>query len=222
MTVVDHGVSVQVVNVLLVEATPVIRDGIRVVLANEPDVGLVAEAVSARDAVQLASRLRPDVVVADLPDLALMCRQIRPYCTAVLAFTDAQDDRTVMAAIRAGVRGYLPKTSTPEDLVRAIRSVAVGQAVFGAHVADRVTELLFNRPAEAFADLTRREREILDLLAQGLSNAAIAYQLHLTTKTIRNHSSGIFAKLGVSNRAAAMVAARTAGLGAHSPAKMVM
>jgi DNA-binding NarL/FixJ family response regulator len=213
MTVLDHGVSVQVVTVLLVDATPVIRDGIRFLLADEPDVRVVAEAVSAREAVQLASRLRPDVIVADLPDLALMSGQVRTYCTAVLAFTDIQDDRTVMTAIRAGVRGYLPKTSTPEDLIRAIRSVAVGQAVFGAHVANRVTELLFHRPAEQFPGLTRREREILDLLAQGMSNAAIAYQLHVTPKTIRNHASGIFAKLGVSTRAAAIVAAHAAGLG---------
>src|SRR5437867_636386 len=176
MTVVDHGVSVQVVSVLLVEATPVIRDGIRFMLADEPDVRLVGETVSEREAVQLAATLRPDVVVADLPDLPLLCRRIRTHCTAVLAFTDEQDDRTVMAAIRAGVRGYLPKTSTPADLVRAIRSVAAGQAVFGAHVANRVTELLFNRPTEVFADLTRREREILDLLAEGLSNSAIAYR----------------------------------------------
>jgi DNA-binding NarL/FixJ family response regulator len=215
MTAVQHEVDTQVVTLMLVDAMPVVRGGLRVALAHEEGITVVAEAATGRDALVEATRHQPDVLVADLPtaELTALCREVQRFGTAVLAFTDDHDDVSVTSAIRAGVRGYLPKSAAADDLIRAIRSVAGGQAIFGAHVAGKVTELLFARPAPPFTELTPREREVLDLIAVGLSNSAIAHRLNVTTKTVRNHTSGIFAKLGVAGRAGAIALARGAGLG---------
>jgi DNA-binding NarL/FixJ family response regulator len=204
--------------VVHVDAMPVVRDGLRAIFAGETDITIAAEGATRQDAVLLATRHRPDVLVVDLApaELVAVSREVLPLGTAVLAFTDEQDDVSVMAAIRAGIRGYLPKSADPDDLVRAIRGMAGGQAIFGAHVAGKVTELLFAQPTTPFAGLTPREREILNLLAAGLSNATISYRLTVTAKTVRNHMSGIFTKLGVTSRAEAIVRARKAGLGQKS------
>ncbi|TCO62669.1 LuxR C-terminal-related transcriptional regulator [Actinocrispum wychmicini] len=213
MTLVHYELSTRLVTVIVVDAMPVMRDGIRTVLAGEPDIKVAAEAATGRDAVQLAAGHRPDVLVADLPsnELAATCREVQRFGTATVAFTDQQDDTSVLAAIRAGVLGHLPKSASPDDLVRAVRGVAGGHVIFGAHVADRVTRLLFSKPADPLDRLTPREREILDLMAVGLSNPAIAHRLRVTAKTIRNYASGIVTKLGVPGRAEAIGLARNLG-----------
>jgi DNA-binding NarL/FixJ family response regulator len=116
--------------------------------------------------------------------------------------------------MRAGARGYILKGAGQEDIVRAVRGVAAGEAIFGQNVAHRVLDLLATpRAPDPFPDLTTREREVLDLVAAGLGNAIIARRLHLAPKTVSNHISAIFAKLRVADRAAAIVRAREAGLG---------
>jgi DNA-binding NarL/FixJ family response regulator len=134
----------------------------------------------------------------------------------VLVFTMVEDDETVLAAIRAGARGYVHKCAQPEDILLAVRGVAAGQAVFGPRIAGRLAELLavgVGAPSMPFPQLTSRERQVLDLVAAGAGNSAIAHRLQLAPKTIANHVSAIFAKLQVTDRAEAVIQARDAGLG---------
>ena len=131
------------------------------------------------------------------------------------------DDEVVFAAVRAGARGYLLKGAQRAELLRAVRAVASGEAIFGPGVARRLMAW-FARPApaadrEAFPELTDREREILDLVARGRSNAEITAQLVLSPKTVRNHVSNIFSKLQVRDRSEAIVRAREAGMGGEEP-----
>jgi len=123
------------------------------------------------------------------------------------------DDDSVFAAMRAGARGYLVKGASQQEIVRAITAVAAGEAIFGPGLARRALQVLGSPPEPAFAQLTRRERQVLELIASGLSNQAIAAELGLSTNTISNHISSIFGKLQVGSRAEAIVRARSAGLG---------
>ncbi|ONI81197.1 hypothetical protein ALI144C_21910 [Actinosynnema sp. ALI-1.44] len=201
---------------VLADRAPVVRDGLRALLASHDDIHVVAEAATSRDTLFETLRWRPDVLLLDFDrtDLISTCREIRRSApdTGVLVFSDCDDDSTVLATIRTGVLGYVPKSAPESDLVRAIHNVAAGQAVFGKHVAGKITELLHTQPPEAFPDLTRREREILHLLVVGMPVPAIANRLALASKTVRNHTSGIFHKLGVASRDEAVVLARRAGL----------
>jgi DNA-binding NarL/FixJ family response regulator len=211
-----RGVGIVVVPDCQLSVTVVVVDPARSRLVAD-GISVLAETANARDAVREIAHHQPDVLVVDLGvgELAAVCREVRRVApnTAVLVFTDSQDDRSIMGAIRAGVRGYLPKSAAPDDLARAIRGVAGGQAIFGAHVAGKVTELLFARRPVPFPDLTPREREILGLIAAGVPNTVIAVRLSVATKTVRNYASGIFTKLGVAGRTEAMMLARNEGLG---------
>ena len=164
---------------------------------------------------------RPDVAILDLQmpgqDGFAATREIRRVApdVAVLVLTMSDDDDSVFAAMRAGARGYLVKGAEQEEIGRAVRAVASGEAIFGPGVAQRVLRF-FATPvpvADPFPQLTAREREILDLLAAGLANSAIAVRLGLSPKTVANHLSSIFAKLQVADRAQAILRAREAGLG---------
>jgi DNA-binding NarL/FixJ family response regulator len=210
------------VRVVVADDHPIVRDGLRVLLDSLPDMELVGEATTGREAVRSAVVDRPDVIVMDLrmPDLdgatatAEICRTAPDV--AVLVLTMLDDDDWVFAAMRAGARGYLVKGASQAEIVRAITAVAAGEAIFGPGVALRVLRFFANPPAAAqpaFPGLSPREREVLDLIASGLSNAAIAGRLGLATKTVGNHTSAIFAKLQVAGRAEAIIRARDAGLG---------
>jgi DNA-binding NarL/FixJ family response regulator len=210
------------VRVVVADDHPIVRDGLRALLASLPDVDLVGEATTGRDAVRSAVTDRPDVVIMDLrmPDLdgttatAEICR-VAPD-VAVLVLTMLDDDDSVFAAMRAGARGYLVKGASQQEIVRAITAVAAGEAIFGPGVARRVLRYFASPPAAAqpaFPALSPREREVLDLIAGGLTNAAIAGRLGLSAKTVGNHTSAIFAKLQVAGRAEAIIRAREAGLG---------
>jgi DNA-binding NarL/FixJ family response regulator len=209
------------VRVVVADDHPIVRDGLRALLASLPDIELVGEATNGREAVRSAVTDRPDVMVMDLrmPDLdgvaatAEICRAAPDV--AVLVLTMLDDDDSVFAAMRAGARGYLVKGASQQDIVRAITAVAAGEAIFGPGVARRVLRYFTAPPAAqpAFPELSPREREVLDLIAGGLSNAAIAGRLGLSTKTVGNHTSAIFAKLQVAGRAEAIIRAREAGLG---------
>jgi DNA-binding NarL/FixJ family response regulator len=209
------------IRVAIADDHPVVRDGLRALFASLSDVDLVAEASTGREAVRAAVTSRPDVLVMDLrmPDLdgAAATAEIarRAPEVAVLVLTMFEDDESVFAAMRAGARGYLVKGASQEEIWRAITAVAGGGAVFGPGVARRVLEYFAAPPraADPFPELTPREREVLDLIAAGLPNAAIAGRLGLAGKTVGNHISTIFAKLQVATRAEAIIRARDAGLG---------
>jgi DNA-binding NarL/FixJ family response regulator len=215
------------IRVVLVDDHPVFRHGLTALLAAMPDIEVLAEGATGHDAVRLAAELRPDVVVMDLNMPELNGVEATRLVTAqhpevgVLVLTMFEDDDSVFAAMRAGAQGYLVKGADGPEVLRAITSVAGGEAIFGPSVARRVLAYL-TRPLSVhdervFPDLTGREREVLELVAAGLGNAAIAHRLSLSPKTVRNNVSSIFAKLQVADRAEAIVRARRAGLGLDGP-----
>lgn len=208
--------------VMIADDHPVFRDGLRATLSVDPDILLVGEAGTGREAADLAARLRPTLVVMDIqmPDMNGIeaTRKIvaASPTTNVLIVTMFEDDASVFAAMRAGARGYVLKGVRSAELLRAIRAVASGEAVFSPAIAERLTEyfgaMRNTVPPPVFPELTEREREILELVARGLKNAEIAQQLYLSPKTVRNHISSIFDKLQLADRAQAIVRAREAGL----------
>lgn len=209
--------------VLVADDHPTFRRGLRAVFDSVDGFAVVGEAADGESAVALAAELQPDVVVMDLnmPGLNGIDATRRIVAAdgqvAVLVLTMLDQDEAVFAAMRAGARGYVVKGADTEDVLRALESVARGDAVFGPAVASRVLSYL-TRPLSArdpvlFPELTEREREVLELLARGRSNNQIAGELFVAPKTVRNQVSSIFAKLQVSDRAEAIVRARRAGLG---------
>jgi len=214
---------VESLRVAIADDHPVFRDGLRALLSSLPDVEVVGEASTGEEAVTLAQHLRPDVVVMDLnmPDvngIEATRRIIEDDPNAnVLMLTMFEDDDSVFAAMRAGARGYLVKGSNQTEIIRAIEAVGAREAVFGAPIAQRMIEYFSTARTEsvepAFPQLTDRERHVLDFIAQGTSNQAIAQSLVISPKTVRNHVSNIFSKLQVADRAEAIVRAREAGLG---------
>ena len=211
------------IRLVVADDHPLFRDGLRTLVALEAGLEVVGEAENGADAVELARELEPDVVVMDLHMPALngieATRRIVEALpdVGVLVLTMFEDDDSVFAAMRAGARGYLLKGAGHDEVVRAVEAVARGEAIFGPAIATRVIEF-FSRPSQPpqpFPDLTGREREILELIAQGRSNAEIAAHFVLSPKTVRNNVSSIFTKLRVADRSQAIVRAREAGLG-HS------
>lgn len=209
------------IRVLVVDDHPLFRYGLRSALASSSDIEVISEAVSGTAAVALANSLRPDVIVMDLnlPGLTGVeaTRRIVEANPAirVLVLTMLDDDDSVFAALRAGARGYLLKGADPDDIVRAIHAVAESEAIFGPAIATRLASFFATAMpprAEAFPELTDRERDILWLIARGESNATIARRLVLSSKTVRNHVSNIYHKLKVTDRAQATARAREAGL----------
>ncbi|MEU4293838.1 response regulator transcription factor [Kribbella sp. NPDC026596] len=212
------------IRVVLADDHPVVRAGLAALLTSLDGIEVVGVASTGREAVREVITMRPDVAVLDLqmPDLDgfAATRELARSApdVAVLVLTMFEDDDSVFAAMRAGARGYLVKGAEQEEIARAIRAVAAGEAIFGPGVARRVLGFFSAPPpaAEPFPELTTREREILDLLAAGLSNTAIADRLNLASKTVANNVSTIFTKLGTADRSAAIIQARNAGLGSDA------
>lgn len=209
------------IRVLIADDHPLFRDGLRVMLEAADGFEVVGEATAGEEAVALTASLRPDVALMDIAMPGVNgIEATRRIVTAdpqarVLMLTMLDDDDSVFAALRAGARGYLLKGARQEEALRAIRAVANGEAIFGPVIAQRMAQYFaVRRPATAsFPELTEREREVLDLIAQGRSNAQIAGDLVVSLKTVRNHVSTIFNKLQVADRAQAMDVARRRGLG---------
>jgi DNA-binding NarL/FixJ family response regulator len=209
--------------VLIVDDHPVFLAGLRMLLEADPRTEVVGEACTGAEAIDLAALTQPDAVVMDLhlPDIngveaTRTITQTSPHI-GVLVLTMYDDDESVFAAMRAGARGYLLKGAGYSDIVHAIAAVGSGTAVFGPGIAQRLIDYFAAQrtavAAAPFPELTEREREILNLIAGGFNNTAIAEKLFLSAKTVRNHVSNIFSKLQVADRAQAIVRARKAGLG---------
>ncbi|HEX5578777.1 MAG TPA: response regulator transcription factor [Candidatus Limnocylindria bacterium] len=210
--------------VVVADDHPLFRDGLRNMIGAMPEAELIGEASSGDEAVELALRLRPQVVLMDiqLPGRngieATRAITDRAPDVAVLMLTMFEDDDSVFAAMRAGARGYLLKGADHDELIRAIEGVAHGEAIFGPGVARRVMALFaaapaLSRDAQPFPELTDRERDVLELIAQGHANTVIAHRLGIAEKTVRNHVSIVFNKMQVVDRSQAIVRAREAGMG---------
>jgi DNA-binding NarL/FixJ family response regulator len=211
-----------VTRVLVVDDHPLFIDGVRAALTSD-EIEVVGEAGSCADALAQARSLQPDVVLMDLnlPDGSGI-DATRELVSAqpgvrVLVMTMSDDDDAVVAAMRAGARGYVIKGTGRRDLVQSVLTVAAGGAVFSPTVADRMSAFFAGLAAqpgrELFPQLSDREREVLDLVARGWDNRRIAKELFLSDKTVRNHVSAVFAKLDVADRTEAIARARRAGLG---------
>lgn len=215
--------TVDPIRILIADDHTLFRDGLRSLFASLPETHLVGEAASGEEAIALAEALQPDVVLMDIQMSGLngieATRRIThasPHMGVVMV-TMFEDDESVFAAMRAGARGYVLKGADQEEMLRAIHSAARGEALFGPAIAARLTRFFAApRPSaqpDLFPDLTDREREVLDLIAQGRNNEAIADELVISRKTVRNHVSNILNKLQVADRAQAIVTARRAGMG---------
>ena len=213
----------EAIRVLIADDNARFRRGLRALLDATPDIEVVGEAADGAEAVALAERLQPDVVLMDLQmpgvdgiEATRRILETSPHI-GVLMLTMFEDDDSVFAAMRAGARGYLLKGARKAEILRAIRGVASGEAIFGPAIARRLMQYFAASrqagAAAAFPDLTEREREILALMAAHRTNPEIARRLSLSVKTVRNHVSNIFSKLQVADRAQAILRAREAGLG---------
>lgn len=212
------------IRIVIVDDHPLMREGLRALVASLPDIEVVGEAGDGAAARRETQLNNPDVVVMDLHmpgtngvEATQAILRAAP-ATRVLVLTMFEDDESVFAAMRAGASGYLVKGAQQDEIVRAIRSVAAGEAIFGPSVARRLIDFFAGGAsppaiAEPFPELTTREREVLDLIAAGKPNAAIARHLVISGKTVSNHISSIFNKLQVADRAQAIIRARQAGLG---------
>ena len=213
----------EVIRLVVVDDHPIFRDGLKSAL-NHDDIEVIAEAGTAEQAVEIVDREGPDVVLMDLqlPDGSGI-EATRAICAThpearILILTMTEDPDAVFAAIRAGARGYLVKGADRDELVRAIEAVNSGDAVFGSGIAERILKSFSNRSTETkpLPELTDREREVLGLVMQGLTNDAIGGRLFISRKTVRNHVSNILTKLQARDRHDAARLARDAGLGSPS------
>ena len=187
-----------------------------------PDTDVVGEAASGEEAITLAENLQPDVILMDIKMPGInglqAMREIlhtSPHIR-ILIVSMLEDDDSIFAAMRAGACGYVPKGANQAEMLRAIRAVANGEAIFGPGIAQRLIGFFSaSRPSvqsRIFPELTDREAEVLALISQGHTNEEIAEKLVLSLKTVRNHVSNIFSKLQVADRAQAVLRAREAGM----------
>ena len=219
----------QAIRIVIADDHPVFRFGLRALLNAMPDIEVVGEVSTGEEVIVMVDSVRPDVILMDINmpgtngiEATRRIRETNPD-TRILILTMLEDD-SVFAAMRAGARGYMVKGAEPTEVLRAIHAVADGEAIFSPGIAERLIHY-FTAPsvgaghrtpsAEApiFPELTQREREVLRLISQGLTNSAIAEQLLLSPKTVRNYITEIFSKLQVADRAQAIIQARDAGLG---------
>jgi DNA-binding NarL/FixJ family response regulator len=214
------------IRVLVADDHRLFREGVCALLGSLGGLEVVGEAATGLEAVALASELEPDVVLMDvqMPDLngleaTRRIRFQRPG-VGVIVVTMYEDDELVFAALRAGARGYVLKGAGQEHLVRAIEAVSRGEALYHPRIAERILQFFQTArrdlPLHAFPDLTEREREVLDAVARGRGNAAIAKGLGISAKTVRNHVSNVLGKLQVADRTQAALKAREAGFGEES------
>ncbi|HET9588543.1 MAG TPA: response regulator transcription factor [Anaerolineales bacterium] len=214
------------IRVLIADDHALFREGVRAILKSVPDIEIVGEAGTGQEALALASELSPGVILMDInmPDLngvEATQRILKTHPSVGIIFvTMLEDDDSLFSAMRAGARGYVLKGADKAEMLKSIRAVAEGEALFGPAIAARLLTFFHDKPPPKgkssptpFPDLTDREREILSCIAHGDTNTEIAEQLSISLKTVRNHVSSIFNKLQVTNRAQAAIRGRDAGLG---------
>lgn len=213
----------ETIRLLIADDQVITRSGLRALLATDAQIELVGEAHDGAKAIELAAALQPEVILMDLRmpgtngiEATRRIHRASPHI-GILVLTVFEDDTSVFPAIRAGARGYMLKNTEQDELLRAIRTVAAGGAIFSPGIAQRVLGYLSapapDLPGNVFDELTTREREILDLIAQGANNAEIAATLFLSPKTVSNHISNVLAKVQATDRAKLMLMALHAGLG---------
>ncbi len=216
------------IRILIVDDHTLFREGLRAILKTVPDIEIVGEAGGGTAAVQMALELQPEIILMDIqmqhPNGIEACRRIlaQQPAIAVIMLTMLEDSESLFAAMSAGAKGYVLKGADKAEVLKTIRAVAEGEVLFGAAIASRMTDFfrsmgsaprITHQQASPFPELTEREAEILELIAQGCSNPDIATRLNIAPKTISNHISNIFNKLQVADRAQAVIKARDAGLG---------
>jgi len=211
------------IRILIADDHTLFRDGMRALFGSIAGTEIVGEASTGQEAVSLALDQQPDIVLMDIQmpgingiEATRQIVQTSPHI-GVIVVTMLEEDDSVFAAMRAGARGYVLKGADQDEMLRVIRAVGRGEALFGSAVAQRLMEFFAAPRPEArlpvFPELTDREREVLTLIAQGYNNTEIARKLSISPKTVRNHASNIFSKLQVVDRAQAIIRAREAGLG---------
>ncbi len=211
------------IRILIADDHTLFRDGLKALFASIEDLDLVGEAADGKTAISSAEELQPDIVLMDIQMPGINGIEATRKIVAasphigVIVVSMLEDDDSVFAAMRAGARGYVLKGADQDQMIRTIRSVAAGEALFGAGIAERLMNFFANlspgTDARAFPELTEREHEVLGLIAKGHSNLEIANALVISHKTVRNHVSNIFSKLQVADRAHAIIRARDAGMG---------
>ena len=215
--------SAQPTRVVVADDHSLFRYGLKAMLANAEGFDVVGEATTGEEAVKKVTELEPDIVLMDIQmpgingiEATRRILETNPR-VGVVVVTMFEDDDSVFAAMRAGARGYVLKGADVEEVLKVLGAVAEGEAHFGPEIARRLMGFFSTpkpaAPSEVFPELTAREAEVLDLIAQGRNNAEIARRLYLSQKTVRNHVSNVFLKLQVADRAQAIVRAREAGLG---------
>jgi DNA-binding NarL/FixJ family response regulator len=215
------------IQVLIADDHVFYREGMRALLGNSPEITVIGEASNGDEVIAQASTLNPQVILMDLKmpgtngiDATRRIHESNPNI-GVLVITMFDDDDSVFAAMRSGARGYILKDADKDELVRAIVAVERGEAIFSPAIAQRMIQYFTTTPGrqstpkkpDEFDELTERELEILDLIAQGHNNMVIANKLSLSIKTVQNYVSSILTKLQVADRAQAIVRAREAGFG---------
>jgi DNA-binding NarL/FixJ family response regulator len=211
------------IHILIADDQAITRSGLRTLLESVPELEIVGEATNGAEVIELATSLQPDVILMDLrmPGINGIEATRRIHRTSphigILVVTIFADDTSVFPAIRAGARGYLLKDTDQAELVQAITTVARGGVIFSPGIAHKVLQYLSapppNVPKQAFDELTNRERDVLDLIARGYTNAEIAERLGLSPKTVSNNISNVLLKLQAVDRAKLMLLALEAGLG---------
>jgi DNA-binding NarL/FixJ family response regulator len=211
------------VRVLIIDDHPIFRDGMSQLLESVPGFEVVGEGSSGEEAVRLAAELSPDVVLMDIGmpgmngiEATRAVLEVRPSARVVV-LTMYEEPDSVFAALRAGARGYLLKDAESDDITRAVRAVANGDAIFGPAVAERLAAFFrpgsSARPPAPFPELTARETEVLELISRGLTNQEMATHFGVSLKTIQNHVANVLGKLHVVDRTQAAIRGREAGLG---------
>ncbi len=210
------------IRLVLADDQPLVRAGLRLILGSEPDIDIVAECNDGTEAVEATRQHRPDAVLMDvrMPNLDGLAATTRirdlPHPPPVLMLTTFDDDEVLWGAIQRGAAGFVLKDTAPDDLLKAVRTVADGESWLDPRVTPRVLGALRRRSipaaAGAISRLTEREAEMLRLMATGSNNHEIAGTLHVSERTVKSHVGAIFTKLGVRDRAGAIVLAFESGL----------
>lgn len=223
----ENEMNIENTRILVADDHALFLEGLRALFSATPGIVIVGEATTGEEVITLAEKTIPDVILMDInmPDIngiEATRRILQANATiGIVMVTMLEDDASLFSAMRAGARGYVLKGANHHELLETVRAVARGQALFGPPIATRImhffqetiADLGPTLPRSTFPELTPRELEVLDLIAQGASNPQIAEKLVISDKTVRNHITSIFSKLQVADRAQAIIKARDAGLG---------